>query len=152
MPEVRVQSEGVLRHVQASGSGRTWATASAPASGVVGFVRSFSFTSARNVVTVSERGVPDHHKEGSRTPIDLTVNFAWTGAHHVPASGSGASMPMDHLEFRANEPENAGSGRYYQFYGAAQVSTQFTEGEEDTIQVQYRCLGMNGPTASGYLG
>lgn len=153
MAEVRVMAEGVLRHVQASGSGRSWATASAPVSGVAGFVRSFTFTSARTLATVMERGVPDHHKEASRQPIDLTVNFAWTGAHMAPATGASASVPMHHLEYRANEPENGGSGRYYQFYGAAQQSVQFTEGEnENTIQIQYRCLGMSGANASGFLG
>lgn len=152
MAEVRVQSEGSLRAVQASGSGRSWATASAPVSGFVGYVRSFTFTSARTLATIMERGNPDHHKEAARTPIDLTVNFAWTGSHRTPASGSGASVPMDHLEFRASEPENGGSGRYYQFYGAAQQSIQFTEGEsEDTVQIQYRCLGMSGANPSGYL-
>ncbi len=39
MPEVRIMSEGTLRYVQGSGSGRTWGTASAPASGLYGYVQ-----------------------------------------------------------------------------------------------------------------
>jgi hypothetical protein len=44
MTELRTRLEGSLRWVQASGSGNVWATASAPASGVFGYVTNFTFT------------------------------------------------------------------------------------------------------------
>lgn len=153
MAEVRVQAEGALRWVQASGSGRTWTTASAPASGLIGFCTEFSFTSAQRVVTVENRGVPDHHKVVGKDPVELNVTFLWAGSDPWPGSGSGASVPMHHLEFKASRPEDGGSGYYYQFYGAVPTNIEFSEAEEgDTIARSYMCLGMSGANASGYLG
>lgn len=152
MSEVRIMSEGSVWWVQASGTGSAWATASAPASGLYGFVRSFTFTSGQTVQTVMDRGVPHHQKVVSKQPISVNLNFAWTGAHPTAASGAGASVPMFHLEYKADRPEAAGTGIFYQFHGAAQQNLQFSEGEqEDTIQQTFVALGMNGPTASGYL-
>ncbi len=146
-------SEGALRWVQASGVGSSWATASAPASGLLGFVRSFGFTSAQQITTVPDRGIPNHHKITRKDPVSVTFNFAWTGAIPVAASGTGASVPMFHLEFRSNEPENGGSGRFYQFYGCPIQQFQFSEGEqENTFAYTLPALGMSGANASGYLG
>lgn len=159
MSEVRVQAEGVLRYVQASASGgnasglRVWATASAPASGVFAYVQSFSFTSARQMATISDRGLPTHHKETSKDPINVTFQCFWTGETPLPASASGASIQAWHLEFKAANPEEGGTGRYYQFYGAAVQSVAFAEAAEgDTIDFTVMALGMNGATGSGYLG
>lgn len=151
--EIRVMREGTLRWVQASGSGNSWGTASAPASGLFGFVESFDFSSARTVTTVNDRGTPNHHKVTEVAPISLNVTFKWTGETPIPASGSGASVPMFHLEYRSNEPENGASGRYYQFYGAAMLNANFTEGmEANTIQQAFVCLGTSGVSNTGYLG
>lgn len=151
--EVRVQAEGAFRWVQASGSGRVWATASAPQSGLVGFCTEFSFTSAQNIVTIKERGRPDHHKIVGQEPIEVSVTFLWTGTNPMPVSGSGASVPMEHLEFKALRPEYGNSGFYYQFYGAAVPSLEFSEAEEgDTITMTFNCLGMSGVNTTGYLG
>lgn len=153
MAEIRNMREGMLRWVQASGSGNGWATATSPASGVFGFVRSFSFTSAQTIQTISDRGTPNHHKVVSKDPPSLTVNIAWTGNLPTALSGTGASVPMFHLEYRANEPENGNSGRYAQFYGAPVQQWQFTEADtEDTIAFTFPLLGMSGWNASGYLG
>lgn len=152
MAEIRTMSEGAVWWVQASGSGNAWATASAPASGLYGFVRSFTFTSGQTVQTVMDRGVPNHQKITSKQPISVNLNFAWTGTHPTAASGAGASVPMFHLEYKADRPEASASAYYFQFFGAAQQSNQFSEGEqEDTIQQSWVALGMNGPTGSGYL-
>lgn len=154
MSEVRVAAEGSLWWVQASGSGRAFATGATPASGLVGYVTDFSFSSARTVTTIMERGNPDHHKESERSRIEPTFSMLWTGNHARPtASGSGASMPMFHLEFKALRPEDfAGSGFYYQFHGAALQSFDFKEAKEgDNISMKYAALAMTGPTASGYL-
>lgn len=154
MAEVRVKAEGTLRWVQASGSGRTWATASAPASGVVGFVQSFSFTSAQTVQTMVERGRPDHHKLVGFSPIDVSLEFLWTGNFLAPtATGSGASLPMFHMEFRASAVERgAGTGEYFQFHGCALVDNRVTENDDgNRVALTYRALAMTGPTASGFL-
>ena len=52
MPESRTQREGTFRMVPASGSGRTWATASAPTNYLMGLVRDFGFTSGQTVTTI----------------------------------------------------------------------------------------------------
>lgn len=155
MPEVRTQLEGLLMFVQASGSGASWATASAPASGVLGYVQDVSFTSAQTITTVKDRGIPTHHKMVERDPISVSFSFLWTGsALSTPASGSGASVPMYHMELRASAPEMVGSPSawYYQFYGIPIQSVDFRE-QRDGDQISFRsvALGMNGPTASGYL-
>lgn len=138
--------------MQASGSGALWATAATPVSGLMGYVRQMSYTSGRTVATISERGVPTHHKEQAKNPIPLTVQFAWTGQHPTGLSASGASVPLMHLEFKAIQPEILNSGRYMQFQGAIIQQLQLNEqAAEDTMQIQYMCLAMNGPTASGYL-
>jgi hypothetical protein len=152
-------AEGVLRYVQASASGGdasglgVWATASAPSNGVFAYVQSFSFTSARQMTTVSDRGKPIHHKETSKDPINVTFQCLWTGQTPLPASANGASIQAWHLEFKASNPEEGGTGRYYQFYGAAVQQNQFTENAEgDTIDFTVMALGMSGANASGYLG
>ena len=153
MAEVRNLREGTLRWVAASGSGSAWATASAPASGLFGYVRSWDHTSAATFVQVMERGTPDHNKLVSLTPPALNVVFDWTGLAPTAVSGSGASVPMFHLEHKATSPEQpAHTGYYHQFYGAVIPSYQNTEADEaDTMTLQITCLAMNGPTASGYL-
>lgn len=153
--EARVQAEGSLWWVQASGSGRSWSTAATPASGLVGLVTDFSFTSGATITTVMERGIPNHHKLTERARIEPSFSFLWTGTNALPtaATGSGASVPMFHLEFKAIRPEDfAGSGYYYQFQGVALQSFDFKEAKEgDNITFKAACLAMNGPTASGYL-
>lgn len=152
MAEVRVMSEGVLRWVQASGSGSSWATGATPASGVFGFVRSFSFNSAARVSTISDRGVPNHHKVVGKDPVNVTVNLAWTGTLPTPATAAGASVPMVHLEYKSLESElGGGTGRYFQFYGLPIQQVQFTEGDEDTMALTLPALGMSGANSSGYL-
>ncbi len=147
-------AEGSLWWVQASGSGRTWATAATPNSGLVGYVTDFSFSSAATITTIMERGTPDHHKLTERSRIEPTFSFLWTGTNARPtATGTGASVPMFHLEFKAIRPEDfAGSGYFYQFHGCAAQSIDFKEAKEgDNISMKIACLAMNGPTASGYL-
>lgn len=153
MPEVRTRREGTFRMVAASGSGRTWATASAPTNHLMGYVRSFDYTSGANITTIDERGTPDHHKVANLEPITVNLQFLWTGQMPTGASGSGASVPMFHTEFRAAMPELNNSGAYMQFHGCAIRSIKFSEQPEgDTIDVEMVALAMNGPTGSGYLG
>lgn len=152
MTEVRIAREGSLRWVQASGTGSTWATASAPTSGFAGFVTDFSHTSAQTVVTIMERGTPHHHKISELAPIDVSVTFQWTGTYPVAGSGAGASVPMFHLEFKALRPEDgAPTGYYYQFYGCAMENDEFTEAADgNTHALTFKALGMSA-NASGFL-
>jgi hypothetical protein len=153
--EIRVAAEGSLWWVQASGSGRAWATAATPVSGLMGLVTDFSFPSGATITTINERGIPNHHKMTERARIDIAVTFGWTGTNALPSAttGAGASVPMFHLEFKAIRPEDfVGSGYYYQFHGAALQSFDFKEAKEgDNQSVKFAALAMTGPTASGYL-
>lgn len=152
MSEVRVAKEGTLRFVAQSGSGRTLATAASPTSGLIGYCTDFSFKSAQTITVISDRGVPDHNKQTEVMPIDITFNFLWTGTHAIPASGSGASVPMFILEYRANEPENGASGRYYQFMGNAMHSYDFKEAKEGNgITWTTKALAMSGVNNSGFI-
>ena len=152
--EIRTHLEGTLRWVQASGSGRTWATASAPASGIFGYVQEgATYTSGQTITTVMDRGIPDHHKLASKDAITFSLTVLSTGFIPSPSSGSGASVPMWHLELRESQPEvGSGSAIYTQFHGVAPNSIVWTENAAgNTFQVQGVALSMNGPTASGYL-
>jgi hypothetical protein len=154
MPEVRNRREGALYYVQASGSGATWATASGASGVLLGFVRDFNWSSAQTVVTISDRGTPNHHKVTDKQPINVSFTLAWANTAQFPApqSGSGASVPMMHLEFKMTAPD-AGAKYYYQFFGVPITQLQFTEGDqENTLAHTCVALGMNGPTASGYIG
>jgi len=153
MAEVRNMREGEMWWVMASGSGSTFATASAPTSGLFGYCRSFDFTSAQTVARISERGTPNHNKVVDKQYIPLNINFGWTGSVPTFTSGSGASVPMIHIEHKAKAPEiGTASGFYHQFFGVAADSFQWTEGaEENTVALTCGALAMNGPTASGYI-
>ena len=154
--EVRTMQEGILRWVQASGSGTTWATASAPQSGVVGYVQSFSHTNpnAKEYTTIRDRGVKTHHKFMQDPDLEVTFEFLWTGTYAYPtATASGASVPMFHLEYRASAVENPGTGYYYQYYGCVMNADNLTENAEgDTVSLTFIPLKINGPSGSGYLG
>lgn len=151
--EARVTKEGSLWWVQSSGSGRAWTTGTSPASGLVGLVSQFGFTSGRTLALISERGVPDHWKEQSKEAIQLNFTLRWTGSAAVPtATGSGASVPMFHYEYRANRPEDGGSGYYYQFMGCPHQSIQFSEAMDgNTLAMALQALAMIGPSNTGYL-
>jgi len=153
--EIRNRIEGNLSWVQASGSGTTWATASAPASAVpMAYVTNFTWTSAQTLIPAMNRGVPTHFKQGDKAVIDVsfTINEAITGEFPNPQSGSGASMPIYHFEFKQNVPENPNvTGIYYQFHGVAKVSRAFTEGDLNENAYTMQALAMSGANNTGYL-
>jgi len=152
--EVRVMAEGALTRVGAgTGSANGWITASAASGVTFAFVRSFSFRSAQTIAEIKERGNPHHFKIAGRDPIEVTYRCAWTGQRVYSASGIASTVPNEHLEFKAlAQEEGSASALYYQFYGGVPVNANFQESEnEDTIEWTWRFLGMNGPTASGYL-
>lgn len=157
--EVRVHAEGALRWIQASGTGGGvggWATASAAATALVGFVQAdFAFASAQNVVTVKNRGVPDHHKIIGREAVDVTFTYlqAVTGNMANPATASGASVPKVHFELLYDVAELPDpTAQYFQFNHAVLVDRGFSEGEEgNQYSETWRALFMVGPTGSGYI-
>lgn len=155
MGEVRNALEGSLAWVQASGSGTAWATASAATGRVFSYVRNMSWTSGETIQAVMDRGIPTHNKLVNKQAIQVscTVAYGATAEYPTNASGSGASVPMVHLELKQKAPEvGSGSGVWYQFFGVPVSQLQFNEGDnENTLALTLNGLAMNGPTASGYL-
>lgn len=154
MAETRNSLEGKLYWVAASGSGTTWATASGAATGLLGYVSDFNFSSAQQVQQIMDRGVPSHHKQVAKDPISVSWSVQWgvTGDYPTFASGSGATQPMIHLELQSTAPEADGLIAY-QFHGVAMQNYNWTEGTPaNTQQWQGVALAMNGPTGSGYVG
>lgn len=152
--EVRVMMEGALYWVQASGQGTNGTTASAPTSGILAYVRSFTFTSANNTMQIMDWGKPSHNKVVAENPIDITFqcDYGATGVIPKPVSGGGATVPMVHLEYKMKMPEiGTAAGIWYQFYGVPVPSLQFTQGDPNTWQITTRALAMNGPTGTGVL-
>lgn len=152
--EVRTFPEGTLRFVQQSGSGRTWATAATPVSGLIGYVRAGqSIASARTINTIMERGYPDHHKFGEATPPEWTFSFLQTGIIPTAVTGAGASVPMWLLEHRASAPENGTqTGIFNQLMGGVIISQGWTENAEGNVfNMTIRGLAQNLATGSGYL-
>lgn len=158
--EVRVFAEGTLRGVQASGSGRTWATAASPPSALYGFVQNgMSITSAQTVTQIMDRGIPDHNKITEKAGIKVTVaqlHTYQTGfiSPFAILTASGTTVPMQHLEWRVSAAEvGAGAtGEYWQFYGVATESIKITEDSKGNKRDwSFVCLGYTGPTGSGFL-
>ena len=153
--EARIWREGELRWVQASGTG-DWKTAAAAATGLWGYVRAgFAFDDTWNYVTVSDRGLPKHHKFQGREAPEVTFEtlFGITADIPNPATSSGVSTPQVHLEIKMREEEVAtASGIYYQFTNCVKVRQGFGESEDgNTMAYTFRALSANGPTGSGYL-
>lgn len=153
--EVRTYYEGELRYVQASGTGG-WNTASAAVTGLIGFVRAgLSTTQTWRYVTISDRGIPHHHKFQGREPVEITfdVLHGLTANYPNPATSSGVSTPQVHLELKIREEEVAtASGMYFQWYNAVLLSRRFSEADDgDTVGFTYRALAASGFNASGYL-
>ena len=154
--EVRTHYEGELRWVQASGVGTSWVTASAAATGLMGYVQAgMSFTQTTNFATVKERGTPTMHKTQGYEPVDVTftVLHGLTAQYPAPATASGASVPMVHMEFKQRIEEVAtASGMYYNFFGGVVPTKAFSEAEAgDTLAFTVRFLRSSGWNSSGYL-
>lgn len=154
MPEVINFKNSVLALAVGNGSGRTWSTAAGAASTVFAFVQSMSWSSGRDIATIMDRGVPNHHKEIRRNPIELELEVFWTGGFPGnPVTGASASVSHYNVELMAIT-DNATARTWYQFFGAAPTNTQFRSqdgNDADTFTLTMRALAMNGPTASGYI-
>ncbi len=160
MPEIRNLPEGELRWVQASGTGG-WNTASAPASGLFGYVRDgMTFQQPFRFEPYFNRGTAGGFKfvRKEQGQINFTLGYGVTADYPPTAiTASGVSTPQIHLEFRAKAPEylglSAGSGIYWQFHNCVPLGPRVTENErEDQAQFSFQYLNQVGPTGSGYLG
>lgn len=154
--EARTMAEGSLRWVVASGTGQAWQTASAPVSGLVGYVRATQYTRAREVATIDERGTPDHHKQTKRNPGEVTFEFLQAVTANYPPTSTtsqGASLPQVNFELKHNVPELGGpTAQYHHFVNCAFVSDQLAEAEDgNKYSHTWRAINIIGPTASGYL-
>lgn len=147
--------EGLLGWVEASASADAnnyfqWATASAPASGIIGLVRSFDFLSGQQLFEVRERGVVVGIKKTQDTLIQGNVSFAFTGALPNPAQANGFAQATMHWVYR--ELNSALGSAYFLIIGAHFEQNQFREGaDENTMSMSWRALNMIGPTGSGYV-
>lgn len=155
--EARILAEGSLRWVVASGTGPAWGTASAPATGLVGYVQAgLAFTRERNVIGVMERGTPDHLKNAGRNFVDVQFGFLQAVTANYPPTAStsqGASLPMLSFEMKHNVTELGGpTAQYHHFINGAFVSDGFAEAEAGNVYTHtWRFTNVLGPTASGYL-
>ena len=149
--EVRVLAEGTLAWVQASGTGG-WNTASAPASGTIGFVQAgFAFPErSMEFATVSNRGVPSHHKLVRINPLEVsfTVLYGVTADYPAHVTASGTSTPQVHLEFKQSSPE--GTSIWHELLNCVIPQRAFTEQDEgNQLAFTVRAISSIGPTASG---
>ena len=155
--EVRTFAEGALRWVQASATGASWTTASAAATGLIGFVQAgLAFPSARTVNTIMERGTPHHHKITEEAPIQVSFTYKQAVTANMPpttVTAAGASVPAVHFELKSLAPEfGATSGQYAQFIHCTMVSRNFTEAVEgNDIAETWVARAVVWPTASGYI-
>jgi hypothetical protein len=160
--EVRTLAEGTLRWVQAGAAATTgvtgWVTASAPASGLFGYVQAgMTFSRTETFVGIHDRGVPKHFKH-TKTEIgkgNFKLLYGITADYPATAlTASGWSVPMVHLEWRANYTENGtASGIYWQLHNVVIDTPKLTEAENgDDATYDFQFISWNGPTASGYLG
>lgn len=155
--EIRNFAEGRLRWVVASGNGTTWVTASAPATGLVGFVQEGqTFQRQRTVTQVMERGYPSHQKNASQAFVPVTFTFKQSVTANYPPTSTtagGASLPLVHFELMHNVPELGGpTAQFHQYISCAFVSDGWTEAEDgNNYQQNWQAAIVLGPTASGYL-
>ena len=158
--EVNIFAEGTFRVVQASGSGRTWGTGATPPSALLGYVQNgMNINSAQTVTTIMERGLPDHHKISEKAPIKVSITQLHTYQtatinQMAILTASGTTVPLMHAEWRISAAEvgNGTTGMYYEFLGIATESIKITEDSKgNKLDFSFVCLGMVGPTGSGFL-
>jgi len=119
------------------------------------FCTNFNHTSAHQFAVIMDRGTISHHKSVSQTPPDFSFDILWGVTAAYPptnVTGSGATVPMVHFEYKATAKED-GAALYYQIHGVALNSIQFSEGDEaNNATFAGQALAIVGPTASGFLG
>lgn len=144
MTEVYNMREGSLSWVSASGNSSSWATAaSSPSGTAVAYVTDFNYTSAQTINTVPDRGTPNHHKTVSLSPLNVTVNYLYTGDAGIP------NYPV-HIEIKWT---NGDASAFHQLHSCFKTQKQFNEAAEaNNFSDTFVALGAIEATASGYLG
>lgn len=153
MPEIRNLPEGVLSWVQSSGTGG-WATASAPASGLVGYVQGgMNFQQPRQYETVYNRGTAGHFKlvrvENGKLSFDVLYGIT---ADYPPTAitASGVSTNQIHLEWKVTAPE-IGGVQYWQFMNCVQATPKVTENERgDQASFEFQYLSHLGESVAAF--
>jgi hypothetical protein len=156
MPEPRNLPEGILRWVQASGTGG-WKTASAPPSGTFGYVQAgMNFQQQQQFAPYYNRGTAGGFKFVQKQPGQLAFKLLYGITADYPPTAitaSGVSVPQIHIEFEASISEDARTGIYWQFMNCVNGGPKITEqANADEIDFAFQFLTYNGPTGSGYLG
>ena len=90
-------ADGHFGLVAASGISGGWVTAASPpySASPLLYFEGLSVTSARQVTTVMDRGVPAHHKVTQRNPLQLSFSYLHTG-------GPGIPLMLLHSQFAAD--------------------------------------------------
>jgi hypothetical protein len=123
-----------------------------------GFVQAgMTFSQMETFVAMHDRGVPKHFKHTKKEVGKGQFKLLYGITADYPATAitaSGASVPMVHLEWRANYTENGtASGIYWQLMNCVLGAPKFTEAENgDDATYDFQYIYQQGPTASGYLG
>ncbi len=127
---------------------------------MIGFAAGFTFDRNDQYVTISNRGIPNHHKRTMRSPVELNFNVIYGVTADYPprnpyVTASGFSVPGWHLEFKQHTPEigsGLATGIYYQFHNCVEIGDPFSENEAgNTVAFRYRALAAVGPQSTGYL-
>lgn len=153
--EIRNLPEGSLWWVQASGTGG-WLTASAPKSGLMGYVQAgMTFQQPQTFTPYYNRGTAGGFKFVQKGAGTLGVKLGYGVTADYPPTAitaSGVSTPQVHFEYKAISPENNLTGLWWQFQNCVNGGPKFTEGAaQDEFDFSFQFLTYNGPTGSGYL-
>jgi hypothetical protein len=155
--EARIFAEGSLRWTVASGTGQSWVTASAPTTGLIGYVQVGTvMTQTDKRILVSERGIPDHWKNAGRDAVTLKIKFLQANTGQYPptsVTAPGASLPMLHMELKHDMKELGGpTAQFYQFINGVRMPNVWTEAENgNSLDQTWSFINVVGPTGSGYL-
>lgn len=153
--EIRNLPEGELRWVQSSGTGG-WLTASAPKSGLMGYVQAgFTFEQPQVFTPYYNRGTAGGFKFVQKQAGTLGIKLAYGITADYPPTAitaSGVSTPQVHFEFKQASPENALTAIWHQFQNCVNDGPKLTEGAaQNEYDFQFAFLTFNGPTGSGFL-
>lgn len=155
MPEPRNLPEGELRWVQASGTGG-WLTASAPASGLMGYVQAgMAFQQQQNFQPYFNRGTAGGFKFTQKQAGTLQFKLLYGITADYPPTAitaSGVSVPEVHFEFKQLTPEDNRTAIWHQFRNCVNGGPRLTEqANANEYDFSFQFLTMLGPTASGFL-
>lgn len=153
--EVRNLPEGSLWWVQSSGTGG-WLTASAPKSGLMGYIQAgASFEQPQVFQEYFNRGTAGGYKFVQKSVGTFSFKLLYGVTADYPPTAitaSGVSTPQVHFEFKQASPENNLTGIYWQLQNCVNDGPKLTEAANaNEYDYQFKFLTYNGPTGSGYI-